>query len=366
MRQLGFRAVLLPLLAVFAAVPARVMAATGIRVLDQPAIKVKAPDQVTMIALTRAGNRLVGVGVHGVIIYSDDNGVTWKQASVPVGVLLTCVAFATPRDGWAAGQYGVILHSTDGGVTWREALDGNQVIHLIQVNANAALAANPNSETAQRAVRRARFFAADGPNKPFLSILATGADSVTVFGAYRMAVRSTDGGKTWTDMSLNIGDPLSHNLYDVKAMGADIFIAGEAGNDFVSTDGGGNFVKLPSPSPDDSTMFGVAPTGDGGALMFGVAGEAFSSHDGGATWQPVALGTSQNLTAALTLRSGAILVASEDGNLYISNDHAKTFNRLPQPFPMALYDLAQAPNGAVIVAGSSGVMAVPAADIGNH
>jgi photosystem II stability/assembly factor-like uncharacterized protein len=345
---------------------AHAQAISGIRVLNQPALAVKAPDKVTIVALARAGKRLVGVGAHGVVIYSDDNGVIWKQASVPVGVLLTCVKFATPQSGWAAGQFGIILHSADAGATWHEQLNGVQVNQLIQANAGAALAANPNSSDAQRAMRRAGFFASDGPNKPFLSILVTDANTATVFGAYRMAVRTTDGGKNWSDWSLKIGDPLSHNLYDVVSVGPQIFIAGEAGNDFVSTDQGDSFTEMPSPSPDGSTMFGVIGTGDGGVLMFGVAGEAYTSHDGGKTWQAVSLGTSRNVTAARTLASGAIVVAAEDGNLYVSHNHAKSFTRAPQPVPMALYDLEQAADGTVIAAGSAGVMAVPAADFGQN
>ena len=358
--------IILGLLSGFCIEQARAQALSGIRVLDQPALAVKAPDKVTIVALARAGNRLVGVGAHGVIIYSDDNGSSWKQASVPVGVLLTCVAFATPESGWAAGQFGIILHSADAGATWQEQLNGIQVNQLIQANANAALAANPNSSDAQRAVHRAGFFIADGPNKPFLSILATDANTVTVFGAYRMAVKTTDGGKNWSDWSLKIGDPLSHNLYDVDSVGPQIFIAGEAGNDFVSSDRGNSFTEMPSPSPDESTMFGVIATGDGGVLIFGVAGEAYSSHDAGKTWQAAPLGTSRNLTAARTLASGAIVVAAEDGNLYVSHDHAKSFTRAPQPVPMALYDLEQAQNGAVIVAGNAGVMALPASDFGQN
>jgi len=354
------------LLLALAGMPAYAVPATGNRVLDEAALQVKAPDQVPIIALTRAGNRLVGVGVHGVIIYSDDNGGDWKQASVPVGVLLTCVSFATPQLGWAAGHFGVILHTADGGATWKEQLNGIQVNHLIQANAAMALAADPNSDTAQRAVRRATFFDANGPNKPFLSILVTDANNATVFGSYRMAVRTTDGGKSWSDLSLNIGDPLSHNLYGVARVGKNIFIAGEAGNDFISTNGGNDFTETTSPSPDGSTMFGAIGTGDGGVMVFGVAGEAYTSHDGGMSWTAVSIDTGQNLTAARMLRSGAIVLAREDGDIYISWDHAKSFIRAPQPVPMALYDLEQAPDGTVIAAGSAGVMTVPASDFDQH
>jgi len=344
-------------LLLFVAVPNAVARAeTGIRVLDQPAIAVRAPQKVAMIAIARAGNRLVAVGVHGVIIYSDDNGMSWSQASVPVGVLLTCVAFATPREGWAAGQFGVILHSSDGGKTWGQQLNGNQVNQMMTDAANAMLAANPNSPIAQRAARRAGFFRNAGPDKPFLSILVTDRNNVMVFGAYRMLVKTTDGGKTWADWSLSVADPLSHNLYGVAAVGADIFVAGEAGNDFVSTDGGDHFMETSAPSPNGTTMFGAIDTGDGGALLFGVAGEAYESHDKGKTWTTVSLGTTQNLTAATRLSSGAILVAAEDGVIYISNDHARNFHRLHDALLMALFDLRQAPNGDVVAVGNLGVM----------
>jgi photosystem II stability/assembly factor-like uncharacterized protein len=341
------------------------VAATGIRALDNPAITVKAPGQTTMIAVTRAGDRLVAVGVHGVIIYSDDHGASWTQASVPVGVLLTCVGFADPQHGWAAGQFGVILHTADAGATWQVQLNGNQVNQMIADNANAALQANPNSDTAQRAVHRAGFFTAAGPDKPFLSMLVFDANNVEIFGAYRMTVRTNDGGKTWAEESLNIADPLSHNLYGVAAVGPDVFIAGEAGNDYVSTDGAQHFVETTPPSPNDTTMFGALDTGDGGVLLYGVAGEAYTSHDGGKSWATLNIGTTQNLTAAHALSDGDILLASEDGSLYISHDHAKTFSLLPQSLPMAPFDFVQAKNGDVVVAGSSGMMSLPAQDFKN-
>jgi len=97
--------------------PFRAIAAlTGIPALDTPAIMVKAPTKVLLVAITRApDNRLVAVGEHGVAIYSDDNGTSWTQASVPVNVTLTCVSFATAKIGWAAGHYGVVLNTQDGG-----------------------------------------------------------------------------------------------------------------------------------------------------------------------------------------------------------------------------------------------------------
>jgi photosystem II stability/assembly factor-like uncharacterized protein len=86
--------------------------------LSTPAPQVVNPSGAELIAITRAGDRLVAGGAHGIIIYSDDNGVTWHQASVPVTLTITDIAFATPKIGWAVGAFGVVLHTTDGGESW--------------------------------------------------------------------------------------------------------------------------------------------------------------------------------------------------------------------------------------------------------
>src|SRR5690554_3907461 len=59
-----------------------------------------------LLDITRADNRLVAVGGHGHIIYSDDNGIHWKQAKVPVAVTLTKVFFVSGQIGWAVGHDG--------------------------------------------------------------------------------------------------------------------------------------------------------------------------------------------------------------------------------------------------------------------
>jgi photosystem II stability/assembly factor-like uncharacterized protein len=334
--------------------------ATGIRALDEPAIAAKAPSHVALIAITRAGNRLVAVGEHGVITYSDDNGVTWRQGSVPVTVTLTCVTFVNAQDGWAAGHYGVILHSTDGGASWVLQLTGIQANALTLAAANASVAQTNNSDFAQHALRRANFFMSAGPDKPFLSLRATDAQHVTAYGAYRMVMTSADGGATWQDWSLHIGDPLSHNLYDITNVGTDLFIAGEIGLVFRSTDGGQNFTQTTPPT--DATLFGVVGTGPTNLLVFGIAGQAYRSDDSGQDWTTVQMGTGANLTAGHVLKSGAVAVVAEDGVTYLSRDAGHSFAPLPDVEPMALYDFVQASNDDVITVGNLGVGRLPASD----
>ena len=79
-----------------------------------------------ILDIASAGDRLVAVGEYGNILYSDDQGISWRQAQVPVQVTLTAVHFPTANKGWAVGHDAVILHSEDTGETWRKQLDGWQ------------------------------------------------------------------------------------------------------------------------------------------------------------------------------------------------------------------------------------------------
>lgn len=331
-------------------------AATGVLALDEAAQPVRAPDRVFLDTVALAGARLVAAGEHGVIAYSDDDGATWTQATVPVDATLTSVAFATPEIGWAVGNYGVILQTTDGGKSWQRQLDGLQANQLTLTAAQEAVAQGSKQPAAPNSLRRANIFMQNGPDKPFLSLLTISPTEVIAFGAFRLAMRTDDGGKTWKDWSLNIDDPVSHNIYGAAHIGSQLYLTGEAGLVFCSDADGSEFHVLPPPA--NVTLFGVLATGDG-ILVYGVAGNAFKSTDDGANWKQIQFAPSVNLTSAITLKSGAILIGTEDGKLFISHDQGVSFRSLPVVLPMVLSGMVQAPDGAVIVVGSRGIMRVP-------
>ncbi|MDP2022176.1 MAG: hypothetical protein Q8L16_14910, partial [Hydrogenophaga sp.] len=66
---------LLPLYAVAAQAPAA---------LSRPALMSPKALGAAMLAVTRAGSRLVAVGERGTVLLSDDHGQHWRQAAVPV------------------------------------------------------------------------------------------------------------------------------------------------------------------------------------------------------------------------------------------------------------------------------------------
>jgi photosystem II stability/assembly factor-like uncharacterized protein len=199
-----------------------------------------------------------------------------------------------------------------------------------------------------------------GANKPFLSIFAASPSQAIIFGAYRMCVRTADAGMHWTDCSLNVADPISHNLYDVVQDKNKLYLVGEAGDVFVSNDAGQTFTSLASPA--QATLFGILVTAKDSLLTFGVAGGLYRSTDGGKSWIQSEISVQSDLTAGTVLSSGDIIVTSEAGGIYLSKDDGQSFALMPENEGMALFDVVQAANGNLVFVGSGGVSVVGGLD----
>ena len=171
-------------LALAAPLVAPLLAHAGQDRLDTAAFLAPKAAGAMMTDVVRAGNRLVAVGEHGIILYSDTNGKAWRQAAVPVSVTLTAVHFPVPEKGWAVGHDGVILRSVDGGVHWTRQFDGNQGNALVlatmrQREKSARAAAAPGTagaaqnaalQAAERALEDAQAGAKFGPSRPLFDV----------------------------------------------------------------------------------------------------------------------------------------------------------------------------------------------------
>jgi photosystem II stability/assembly factor-like uncharacterized protein len=325
--------------------------------LVDPAVAVRNLTQLYFVAATSAGSRVLAAGEEGVIIYSDDAGQSWHQAAVPVSVTITDIAFATPQVGWATGAFGVILNTQDGGKTWVKQLDGVAEIDLMNTATQAYVAAQPpGSDQADHATRRAQILASQGPDKPMLSILPISATEVFVFGTYRFAEHSTDGGKTWTDWSMHIGDQTSHNIYGAAVIGGAYYLVSEVGLIFQSTDGGQSFQQLAQPG--SATFFGICDTGKGGLLAYGVAGQMYLSTDQGKTWNvPQFTGTS-NVNAVINVGNGLLVAGDAGGGLWLSKDNGASFTLMQRNPVMGINALQPVGNLRFLVVSDIGVFPV--------
>jgi photosystem II stability/assembly factor-like uncharacterized protein len=357
-RRSGYRhaRALAPLVLVFgllAGSPNTARAETGYQDLDNAAVMVKLPQRTALIALARAGQRIIAVGVHGVIITSDDNGASWRQASVPVDVTLTSVYFRTAQEGWAVGHYGVVLHTVDGGSSWDLALTGLDVIKAMQQVAQRMQVASPAAADTILQTKVATVFNRGGPDQPFLSVGACGAGILAV-GAKDMAMYSADNGKTWQDWTPNVVNPKFRMIYDLFDAGEQPVLVGETGLVAFGDTACSTLQALPTTSMP--TLFGGLTLSNGVLLVYGLNGAVFTTHDKGVTWQQAEGFPPQAvITSGIVDSTRKILLSALSGQIYVSSDNGATFQRSNLSVPFQIASLIATPDNRIVVAGNGGV-----------
>ena len=189
----NFRATAALLLAVVLGA-APVFAGGFVDPLDAPALASPRAAHSQLLAIVRAGNRLVTAGMRGHVLYSDDEGLSWTQATVPVSVTLTALAFPTAQQGWAVGHSGVVLHTGDGGATWELQFDGRRA-PAEMIGFYAGLAAGGN-DAAARLAEELPINWQDGPEQPWLGVWFENERHGFVAGAFDLMLETQDGGRS--------------------------------------------------------------------------------------------------------------------------------------------------------------------------
>ncbi len=268
--------------------------------------------QSLLLDITRAGERLVAVGEQGLVLLSDDGGDTWRQAAVPVSVLLTAVSFADGQNGWAVGHDGAVLHSSDGGASWSLQLEGNRInalrVEQLETELDALrleAGADPRVlENLEYALDDARFALEDGPNMPLLDVWFADSLHGFVLGAYGQLLQTRDGGNSWQTLGHRLPNPDRFHLNSLLATSTgDLYIAGEAGLLLRSGDTGNTWEALESPY--EGSLFAMAELE--GLWLMGLRGNLFHSLDG-EHWQAQALDATATLNGALALDSKLVLL----------------------------------------------------------
>lgn len=342
----------------FVLLPAMPLAAQIKDSLDDPAIQIKEPAKVVLLSITKAGNRLVAVGERGVIITSDDAGKSWKQAAVPSSDSLTVVKFVSPTVGWAAGHSGLVLHTEDGGRSWICQLNGRMAGQLASAAMKARYAGKSTPDAVAQ-LENAERMVNDGPDKPFLDLYFEDAQNGLLVGAYGMIVRTEDGGKTWSSWMDRLDNPEGHHLYAVNKVGNNIYIAGEQGLFFQSTDGGKKFKKFVTPYA--GTYFAMTAAPDGDLILAGMKGTIMRFS--GKTFTKVQSPSNVNLSAMTWLSNGSLLLLNQDGKMLISHDQGKTIETLAVPSLPPSGGMIDAGNGMIMTVGVAGVIPVPLAAV---
>lgn len=315
--------------------------------LNVPAAESALAAHSPLYGVARAGKRIVAVGQRGHIVFSDDDGASWRQARVPVSSDLVAVSFPTDLHGWAVGHGGVVLHSSDGGASWIKQLDGRLSAELAVRHFEAAA----GDAAAEELLAREKRLVTDGGTQPLLSVYFENERTGYVVGTFNRIFRTDDGGKSWVPWMANTENPDELHFNAVVGNGKRLYLAGERGMVWVLDDSG-RFVARPTPY--EGSLFGVVADGPDTLIAFGMRGSAFRSADAGRSWEKVSLGTTVGITGGVISPAGEVVLVTQGGTIARSRDGGKSFSFVAPSMPMAYYGAALLAPQRVALVGAGG------------
>jgi photosystem II stability/assembly factor-like uncharacterized protein len=318
--------------------------------LDAPAQPTQFATATQLSAIARAGGRLVSVGVRGLIVLSDDEGKTWRQAASPVGSDLVAVRFASAKRGWASGHDGVILATSDGGEQWTKQLDGRMAASLLAAHFDK-LAAAGDANGARLRKEVARNYE-NGPEMPMLDLWFEDEQTGWAAGPFGTLLGTRDGGKTWTSWMEKVDNPKMLHYNAVRGVDGDLYLASEQGTLFRLDRTRQRFT--PVPTGYQGSFFGVVGTRDY-VIAYGLRGTAYRARKGTTGWERLATGVPGGLTGATVLPDGLLLFVSQDGRLIASRNQGDTFEPVPVTRPGLFTDVARGGAGRIVITGLGGV-----------
>ncbi|WP_448106412.1 WD40/YVTN/BNR-like repeat-containing protein [Pseudomonas azerbaijanoccidentalis] len=326
-------------------------AADYVDVLDLPvkvsALAIKSP----LSGMARAGERVIAVGQRGHILFSDDSGQHWKQATVPASADLTAVNFPSATQGWAVGNDGVVLHSSDAGVTWQKQLDGRQIGALLVKHYTALANAEPSNEQWPLLVAEGQRLVEQGADKPLLDVWFANDKVGYVVGVFNLILRTDDGGQSWTPFQDRVDNPQNFHLNAIASTGDAVYIAGEQGLLLKWEDNAQRFAAVPTPY--QGSFFGVLGK-PGEVLVYGLRGNVLRSTDGGQNWTALDTGLHVSITAGLIDAAGNYRLFTQGGQMLVSQGTGAQLQLLRQPVPTPVAGATQSAAGALVIAGSRG------------
>lgn len=248
------------------------------------------------------------VGHEGVVLHSNDAGKTWtkqldgrqiativlKQYGNPANPddpeaqrlkqdaelfaaqgadkPLLDVWFADERTGFVIGAFNLILRTEDGGQTWtswQDRVDNPRSMHLygLRPAAGTLFMVAEQGLVLKLDAASQRFVKVELPYEGTLFGLLGDAHLVLVYGLRGNALRSLDGGASWSTVDTGIKEGITSGLI---VDDGSILLASQTGQLLLSTDRGATFSRVPSDRV--APNFALAPVADGSVALAGLGG----------------------------------------------------------------------------------------------
>jgi len=275
-----------------------------------------------MLAAARAGSRLVTVGERGIVMLSDDEGQSFRQAkSVPIAAALTAVTFTDAHHGWAVGHWGAIVATEDGGETWQLQRSDSSV------------------------------------DQPLFSVAFVSETEGWAVGLWSLFLHTSDGGKTWNAVKLPPppgSNKADRNLTQIFSDGKGrLYVTAELGSVLRSTDGGQSWSY--GETGYKGTLWAGMVADNGAIIVGGLTGKLFRSTDGGTTWSRVPSEWTESVTA-LTEVNGVVVGSALSGAVIYGVPDATVFKARVQPDKRDITSVIGTPSGRLLLTTMQGTI----------
>ncbi|MDN7139740.1 glycosyl hydrolase [Pseudomonas sp. JQ170] len=248
------------------------------------------------------------VGHEGVVLHSNDAGQTWtkqldgrqiatillKQFGNPANPddpeaqrlkqdaelfatqgadkPLLDVWFADARTGFVTGAFNLILRTEDGGQTWtawQDRVENPRSMHLygLRPAAGTLFMVAEQGLVLKLDADSQRFVKVELPYEGTLFGLLGDDRLVLVYGLRGNALRSLDGGASWSTVDTGISEGITSGLI---ADDGSILLASQTGQLLRSNDRGATFRRIPVDRV--APNFALAPAADGAVALAGLGG----------------------------------------------------------------------------------------------
>jgi photosystem II stability/assembly factor-like uncharacterized protein len=274
------------------------------------------PPELRMIVETHARDALLGVGPPGTIVRSNGDGSAWS------------VAHFTPIEAERA-------------FTW--ILADPKRSTLVAVEARGQMQLSSDDGATWRAVE-AR---AQNAEWPFWQGARLETGTMIVAGKGGTAIRSVDGGATWSEIRTGTGKDLYGSFADRDLL----FLFGQDGVLLRSADDGVTWSAVESASDQELRRMLRDPA-SGSLVCFGTYGSMVRSDDRGLTWRALKTGTDGALRkGVIDPRNGEMFIAGSRGAILRSQDGGRRWALLPSHTKRHFQSLAIDDDGNLVAVG---------------
>jgi len=234
---------------------------------------------LNIISISFSNNKNgIAVGEHGVILITEDQGLTWKSIDKGIYNHIFDIHFPNDNIGFGCGDYGTILKTIDSGKNWNVLTSGTTLyFSIFALNEKDVFVVGAGGVINKTADGGLSWSPMTIPNNAFFKIFFLENDIGYLLGMHGSYFITYDKGNTWNEG--NIGTDT--NLKDIFFLNNNIgYLGCENGMLFKTINGGKKWTLLKSNLGKISKIFFKNEN-----IGFIASNHLYKSIDGGNTWQ---------------------------------------------------------------------------------